>query len=79
MEMLRSLRRDKHELCLTVIKFKHVRSLSLNMLFYSLYHYAIFDHVIQFTMLILGLIPFIMLPCHSISCPYSIRHATMSY
>ena len=26
MEMLRSLRGDKHELCLTVIKFKHVRS-----------------------------------------------------
>ena len=26
MEMLRSLRGDKHEFCLTVIKFKHVRS-----------------------------------------------------
>ena len=26
MEMLRSLRGDKHELCLTVIKFNRVRS-----------------------------------------------------
>ena len=26
MEMLRSLRGDKHEFCLTVINFKHVRS-----------------------------------------------------
>ena len=25
MEMLRSLRGDKHEFCLTVIKFKHVQ------------------------------------------------------
>ena len=26
MEMLRSLRGDKHEFCLTVIKYRHVRS-----------------------------------------------------
>ena len=26
MEMLRSLRGEKHELCLVVIKFKHIRS-----------------------------------------------------
>ena len=28
MEMLRSLRGDKHEFCLTVIKFKHVNMLA---------------------------------------------------
>ena len=32
MEMLRSLRGDKHEFCLTVIKFKHVRSCATSLM-----------------------------------------------
>ena len=38
MEMLRSLRGDKHEFCLTVIKFKHVRSHSSAQALTSLIH-----------------------------------------
>ena len=44
MEMHRSLRGDKHEFCLTVIKFKHVRSCpSFDIVWKSLFLFGIFD------------------------------------
>ena len=38
MEMLSSLRGDKHEFCLVVIKFKHVRSCPSFDITYTLLH-----------------------------------------